>query len=298
MKKKIVIIVGILLITVISLASCSGLATILHRTNTVNYQVDIRDLENANVGTAVASNTVNSCARIIAYFNIGGETKVVSGSGFIVSADGYVITNRHVVVLYSSALSSKYTSDEKSSSTPIAILPDEIRVAFVDDTYYEAEVAYFIDEAGEIDLALLKMKNTGATVFDNLAIDQTSQIYYGQTAFTFGNPEGIGLLFTTVNVANPSMKMSTDGKYYSIMLDGNINHGNSGGVLLDGSSHVIGVIFARIESKANSNTNAYGIGCAIKASDLVDFLVKYNTLAPASKKVNYSEYKPEESQSE
>ena len=100
MKKKVFIIVGILLITVLSLASCSAMSTILHRTNTVNYQVDIRDLENPNVGTAVASNSVNSCARIVSVFTIGGKSKSVAGAGFVISADGYVITNRHVTILY------------------------------------------------------------------------------------------------------------------------------------------------------------------------------------------------------
>ena len=294
MKKKIFIIVGILLISLVSLASCSAMSTILHRTNTVNYQVDIRDLENPNVGTAVASNTVNSCARIVSYFKIGGQTKAISGSGFIISTDGYVITNRHVVVQYVTSLVSTSSSDEKSASTPIDVEPEQIRVIFSDDTYYEADIAHFDNVIGGIDLALLKMKNTGATVFDPLSIDQTSQIYYGQTAFTFGNPEGIGLLFTTVNVANPSMKLSSDGIYEFIMLDGNINHGNSGGVLLDGNSKVIGVIFARVESKAGSNTNAYGIGCAIKSKDLISFIKTYDDYLS----IAYDEYKPKSTEEE
>ena len=289
MKKKIILIVGILIVVLLSMVSCSAISTLLNRSNTVNYQVDIRDLENPNVGTAVASNSINSCVRIVSTFNFSGDTRTVSGAGFVVTTDGYVITNRHVVVQYVASYGSSTTSMEKTSTFNKAKTPTEIKVVFADNTYYLADLCYFIDEEGEIDLAILKMKDTGAVVFDRLQIDQTSQIYYGQSAYTFGNPEGIGLLFTSVNIVNPSMKMSSDGLYEFIMLDGNINHGNSGGVLLDGNSKVIGVVFARVESKAGSNTNAYGIGCAIKSKDLINF-IKGSTEASS---LNYSEYKPE-----
>ncbi|MCR4874380.1 MAG: serine protease [Clostridia bacterium] len=288
MNKKILIIVAILVVVLISMVSCSAISTLLNKSNTVNYQISIDDLEAANVGTVVASNSIKSCVRIISTYSFGGETRTISGAGFVVSTDGYIITNRHVVVLYvQSLLSSSYSLD-KNSTYKTAVEPTEIKVIFADDTYYNADVSYFIDEEGEIDLAILKLKNTGATVFDNLQIDQTTELYYGQSVFTFGNPEGIGLLFTSANIASPSMKMSSTSKYESIMLDGNINHGNSGGVLLNGNSKVIGVVFARVESKAGSNTNAYGLGCAIKSSDLIKF-IKGSTVAAS---LNYSEYKP------
>ena len=289
MKKRIVLIVGILVVVLLSMVSCSAISTMLNRSNTVNYQVDIRDLENPNVGTAVASNSINACARIVSTFNFSGDSRTVSGAGFVVTTDGYVITNRHVVVQYVASMSSSTTSMEKTSTYNIAKEPAEIKVIFADNTYYLADLCYYLDVEGEIDLAILKMRDTGAVVFDRLQIDQTSEIYYGQSAYTFGNPEGIGLLFTSVNIANPSMKMSSDGKYEFIMLDGNINHGNSGGVLLDGNSKVIGVVFARVESKAGSSTNAYGIGCAIKSKDLISF-IKASSEAST---LNYSEYKPE-----
>ena len=288
MKKKIVLIVGILIVVLLSMVSCSAISTMLNRSNTVNYQVDIRDLENANVGTAVASNSIKSCVRIVSTFNVAGDLRTVSGAGFVITTDGYVITNRHVVVQYVSSYMSTSTNMEKTSTYNKALEPTEIKVVFADNTYYIADLEYYLDVEGEIDLAILKMKDTGAIVFDRLQVDRTSTLYYGQSVFTFGNPEGMGLLFTTANIANPSMKLSTDGKYEFIMLDGNINHGNSGGVLLDGNSKVIGVVFARVESKAGSNTNAYGIGCAIKSKDLIDF-IKSSTVAAS---LNYSEYTP------
>ena len=288
MKKKVLLIIGIIAVVMLSMVSCSALSTLLNRSNTVNYQVDIRDLENANVGSAVASNSIKSCVRIQSTFSVGGSVRTVSGAGFVVTTDGYVITNRHVVVQYTAGATGSTMNMEKTSTYNTAKMPTEIKVIFADDTYYRAELCYFIDEEDELDLAILKMKDTGAIVFDRLQIDQTSTIYYGQSVFTFGNPEGMGLLFTSANVANPSMPMSATDHYEYIMLDGNINHGNSGGVLLDGNSKVVGVVFARVESKAGSNTNAYGIGIAIKSSDLINFI--RNSTESAS--LNYSEYKP------
>lgn len=289
MNKKILIIIAILAVVLVSMVSCSAISTLLNKSNTVNYQISIDDLEAANVASVVASNSIKSCVRVVATYSFGGETRTISGAGFVVSTDGYIITNRHIVVLYVQSLLSSSYSNERSSTYKIPVEPDEIKVIFADNTYYTADLSYAIEnEDNSIDLAILKLKNTGATVFDNLQIDQTSQLYYGQSVFTFGNPEGIGLLFTSGNIASPSMKLSSSSKYESIMIDGNINHGNSGGVLLDGNSRVIGVVFARVESKAGSNTNAYGLGCAIKASDLVSF-IKGSTVAAS---LNFSEYKP------
>ncbi len=288
MKKKILIISALLVVVLLSMVSCSAISALINRSNTVNYQISIDDLEDANVGSVVASNSVNACARIVSTFTIAGEQKTVSGAGFMITTDGYVITNRHVVVLYVKSLLSSDYSMEKSSTYSIAVKPTEIKVVFVDKTYDTAELVDFRDEIGELDLALLKTNNTRGVTYDRLQIDATSELYYGQSVFTFGNPEGIGLLFTTGNIASPSMALSTDAKYEAIMIDGNINHGNSGGVLLNGESRVIGVVFARVESKSGSNTNAYGLGCAIKASDLIDFIKGTTDYS----KINYSEYTP------
>ena len=272
----------------VSMVSCSAISTLLNKSNTINYQISVEDLEDQNIAEAVASNTVNSCVRIVATFTIGGETRTMSGAGFVVSTDGYVITNRHVAVVYVQSYASTSYNTEKTSVYSKAVPANEIKVVFKDNEYFTADLSYFVDEEDAYDLAILKMKNTGAIVFNNLSIDQTSELYYGQSVFTFGNPEGMGLLFTTANIASPNMKLSSSSDYESIIIDGNINHGNSGGALLDNKSHVVGVVFARVESKSGSNTNAYGLGCAIKAKDLISF-IKTSSVAD---KVNFSEYVP------
>jgi len=286
MKKKIIIIAAILVVVLMSMVSCSAISKLMSRTNTVNYQISIDDLEDAGIAEVVASNSVNACARIISTFRSGMVEETVSGAGFVITADGYLITNRHVVVLYANASGSK-TSMEKTTECYRPIEPTEIKVVFADNNIHKADLADFSTD-DDLDLAILKIKNEADVVYQYLQIDQTSDLYYGQSVYTFGNPEGIGLLFCTGNVASPSLKMTAASSYESIMIDGNINHGNSGGALLDSNSRVIGVVYARVEMK-NSSSVTYGLGCAIKASDLVDY-IKGSSVAS---KVNYSEYKPE-----
>ena len=287
MKKKIFIIAAILVVVLMSMVSCSAVAKLMSRTNTVNYQINIDDLEKANVAEVVASNSVNACARVIATFRSGMVEETVSGAGFVVTADGYLITNRHVVVLYANHSGTK-TSMEKTTECYIPMEPNEIKVAFADDKVHKATLEDYSSD-DDLDLAIIKIKNEADVAYQYLQIDQTSELYYGQSVYTFGNPEGIGILFCTGNVASPSLRMSATSSYESILIDGNINHGNSGGALLDSNSRVIGVVYARVEGKSSSSVT-YGLGCAIKASDLINY-IKSSSVAS---KVNYSEYKPEE----
>lgn len=290
MKKKLLLILAIcLLVTtvLVSMVSCSAIAKLMSRSNTVNYQISIDDLEDANVAEVVASNSVNSCARIISTFKTGGLEQSVSGAGFVITADGYVITNRHVVVLYVNATRTK-SSLEKTSECYIAVEPQEVKVVFMDGYVHKASLEYFIDDESELDLAILKMQHESDVNYTYLQIDQTEELYYGQSVYSFGNPEGLGLLFCTGNVASPSLKMSNTSNYESIIIDGNINHGNSGGALLNANGKVIGVVYARIEMKSSSSTT-YGLGCAIKSSDLINFIKG----SPIAQSVNYSEYKAE-----
>lgn len=290
MKKKIVIICLLIAVVLISMVSCSTIAKVMSRSNTVNYQIDVSNLEDVSIAEVVASNSVNSCARIISTFKSGVIEESVSGAGFVITADGYMITNRHVVVIYVNASRTK-SSLEKTTECYVAVEPIEIKVVFADSVIHKATLEHFIDDSAELDLALIKI-NEKDTTFSYLSIDATSSLYYGQSIFTFGNPEGIGLLFCTANVATPSLKMSSSSDYESIIIDGNINHGNSGGVLLDNNSHVVGVVYARVEmGKSSSSSTTYGLGCAIKSSDLVSFIKGYET-SILGKTVGYTEYKP------
>ncbi|MDE6189612.1 MAG: S1C family serine protease, partial [Clostridia bacterium] len=103
----------------------------------------------------------------------------------------------------------------------------------------------------------------------------------GDTVYTMGNPENLGFIFSKLMVACPAAKLNESDDFSTILLDGNINHGNSGGPLIDVNSRVVGIIYARVEG-ASSDT--YGIGCAITANEITDFLDE--------NKIVYSSYTP------
>ena len=157
MRKKIVIICVLIAVVLVSMVSCSAVAKLMSRTNTVNYQIDVSNLEDASISEVVASNSVNSCARIISTFKAGSIEESVSGAGFVITADGYVITNRHVTVLYVNGTYTK-SSLEKTTECYIAVHPLEVKVVFADGVIHKADLVYFIDDASELDLAILKIK--------------------------------------------------------------------------------------------------------------------------------------------
>ena len=291
MKKKISILALVIIVVILSslsLSACSFITDRLKTVNVVNLNAD--ELKDENLATAVAQTAVQSCVRVNTTFNLAGTKITSSGAGFIITSDGYVITNRHVVAVYiESQLSTKY-SLKRTNTCQTLFSASTFLVAFADsnDAYQCDLVAYSTDP--NLDLAILKI-TAPSTEYIPLSIDKESKVTYGQTAYTFGNPENIGLVFTSLMISNPAVKINSSTNYDSILLDGNINHGNSGGALIDDKIHVIGVVFARVESNeasANTANDVYGIGCAVSANDLVAYIEGVKQTRGVS--INYTLY--------
>ena len=168
------------------------------------------------------------------------------GSGIILTANGYILTNRHVVA---------------GSSSQTVALPD--------GTEYPATL---VKESTTTDLALVKIDATGLTA---ATIGDSSKIQVGQTAIAIGSPLGtftetvtqgiISGLGRTITVRDDQTGRPTTLSDL-IQTDAAINPGNSGGPLLDASGAVVGVDTAVAGS-------AQGIGFAIPisaASDLIE----------------------------
>jgi S1-C subfamily serine protease len=167
------------------------------------------------------------------------------GSGIILTADGYILTNRHVV--------------EGSSS---------LTVALADGTEHPATL---VKESTTTDLALIKIDATGLVA---ATIGDSSKIQVGQTAIAIGSPLGtftetvtqgiISGLGRTITVQDEQTGRPTELNDL-IQTDAAINPGNSGGPLLDASGAVVGVDTAVAG-------NAEGLGFAIPinaANDLI-----------------------------
>lgn len=275
MKKKLLIIstAVVLLSCLVMLAGCNFLGAFY--TDRTPYYIDVAEVEDPNAANIVANNNLLSCTRIIASFSNG---KTSAGSGFVVTSDGYVVTNRHCVLMYSST----------GSDTPYNPLETPLnatyKVVFADNKALSADLVGYSNDA---DLALLKIRNyadfTGSVSFEPVKLSSSSDLFYGDKVYTIGNPEDLGLILTELMVSSPAIKVSSDDSFSSIILDGTINHGNSGGALFDKYGNVVGVVYARIEG---SNSDAYGIGCAIPLDTLKEFLdearVKYTVATDQS----------------
>lgn len=176
------------------------------------------------------------------------------GSGFIVSKDGYILTNNHVV-------------KGLNNTTP-----DEITVKLRDGREFDAEL---IGSDSQTDVAVLKI-DTDDLPF--LTIGDSSQLRVGDIVFAVGNPLGIGLTVTQGIVSamdRTDLGILQGGFESFIQTDAAINRGNSGGPLVDAEGRVIGINSAIIsDSYFGGNI---GIGFAIPidlAANVMESLVE------------------------
>jgi serine protease Do len=173
------------------------------------------------------------------------------GSGFIVSADGYIVTNNHVI--------------QPEGSAEL----EEITVTMPDGTEYTAEV---VGNDAQSDLAVLKI--SGNRPFPFVHFGDSSHARVGDWVIAIGNPFGLGGTVTSGIVSAVLRNTGAGGAYDRyIQTDASINRGNSGGPLFDMQGNVIGINNAIFSTTGGS----VGIGFAIPAetaAPIVDKLIK------------------------
>ena len=176
--------------------------------------------------------------------NVFGQTAAVSssGTGFVLTDDGYIVTNRHVVA---------------DANT--------VKVAMYDGTEYDAEIIG-TDEMN--DVALLKIDATG---LQTVTVGDTDDIVVGEEVIAIGNPLG-ELTFTMTQgyISALDRSINTDGTPINMMqTDAAINSGNSGGPLFDMNGNVVGVTTAKYSGSTSTGTTIEGIGFAIPINDVL-----------------------------
>jgi len=160
------------------------------------------------------------------------------GSGVIVSENGYILTNNHVV------------SDERGRDA------DEVLVQLSDGREIPAKI---VGRDSRSDIALLKIE---ADKLTPITIADSDQIEVGDRVFAIGNPLGVGVTVTQgiVSATGRTIGIYGQGGYEDfIQTDASINPGNSGGALVDIDGRLIGINSA-ILSQSGGNI---GIGFAI-----------------------------------
>lgn len=157
------------------------------------------------------------------------------GSGVIISSDGTVITNHHVI---------------KDA--------DEVRVALNDRREFDADIV-LMDE--RTDLAVLKIRD-GSEPFHHVEFADSDNLEVGDIVLAIGNPFGVGQTVTQgiVSALARTQVGVTDYQFF-IQTDAAINPGNSGGALVDMDGKLVGINTAIFSRSGGSN----GIGFAIPA---------------------------------
>ena len=171
---------------------------------------------NIRTKKTVTVNTYNPLEELL-YGRSGGQEKRESGSlgsGFVVSKDGYVVTNNHVI-------------DGA----------DEIYVKFSNGREYRTKL---VGTSPEVDIAVLKIDSN--ETFKPLEFANSDQVQIGQWSIAFGNPLGLNDSMTVgiVSAAGRS-SLGIEEIENFIQTDAAINQGNSGGPLIDITGKVIGV---------------------------------------------------------
>jgi len=141
------------------------------------------------------------------------------GSGFLVSADGYILTNNHVV--------------EKA---------DEVTVTLLDKDEFKAKV---VGTDPKTDIALIKIETSRKLPF--VALGESEKLEVGEWVVAIGNPFGLGHTVTT-GIVSAKGRIIGSGPYDDfIQTDASINPGNSGGPLFNLKGEVVGINTAIIQ---------------------------------------------------
>lgn len=182
-----------------------------------------------------------------------------SGSGIIISEDGYILTNNHVV---SSSSSSSYYQMSEAQKITVSLFDRE--------ETYDAKI---VGTDAQTDLAIIKIEADGLTAAE---LGDSDNVKVGEFAMAIGNPLGLDSSVTCGIISAVNRKVSDDegNTYLAIQTDSSINSGNSGGALVNSEGKVIGINTLKL-----SGTGVEGIGFAIPINSTIDVctqLIKYS----------------------
>ncbi len=183
--------------------------------------------------------------------NIFGQTtsSAVSGTGFVISDEGYILTNYHVI-----SYSAQYGY--------------EMTVMFADGTSLPAEIVGYLEDN---DVAVIKIDPTGLDL-NPVSLGNSDNLIVGEVVYAIGNPlgeltytmtEGIvsatdRVITTTDSATNTSTSINM------FQISAAVNSGNSGGPVYDSNGQVIGVVTAKY-----SDSGVEGLGFAIPINDAI-----------------------------
>ncbi len=232
---------------------------------TTIYEEDrpqVRTVVNTNNGQPMTPEqlyaaNVDSCVGITVNttVNIFGQTttSAASGSGFVLSRDGYIATNYHVIE----------SAVNDSSVT--------IQVSFANGDKYDAKL---VGGEKDNDVAVLKIEASNLTP---VTLGDSSKLVVGESVYAIGNPLGELTYSLTDGIVSALDRLITTGDNGDsttlnvLQTNCAINPGNSGGPLFDSYGNVIGITTAKY-TQSSSGVSAEGLGFALPINDVKDIL--------------------------
>ena len=227
-------------------------------------QISLLDYSDTAVGVAqkVLPSIVgiNVTYSVNSLFYKGQGTATAEGSGVIISEDGYILTNNHVV--NSSSSSSSFYELGKASKITVKL--------YNDDTEYEAEI---VGTDEQTDLAVIKINKDNLTAAE---LGDSDSVQVGEFCMAIGNPLGLGSTVTDgiISAVNREVVDEEGNSYTAIQTNAAINSGNSGGALVNSQGQVIGINTLKV-----SGDGVEGVGFAIpinSTKDIYEQLIQYN----------------------
>ncbi len=193
----------------------------------------------------VYAQNVDGVVAVNSYVQISGGYEQGAGSGFVISADGYVVTNYHVI----------------EDAARIEVIPHG----------GEAMQAKVVGADSANDVALLKVEGENMPF---VTLGSSDNLAVGDQVAAIGTP--LGELTATLTVGYVSAKdriVNTDGTVINMLqTDAAINSGNSGGPLFNMNGEVIGITTAKYSGSSGSGAAIEGLGFAIPMDDVVGIL--------------------------
>ena len=210
---------------------------------TVDGKTEMSDAEvyAANVNSVVSINVTSTSG-----YNFFGQPvqSASSGSGFVLTEDGYIVTNYHVV---------------KDAHT--------VKVTMYDGTEYDAR---YVGGDEDYDIAVIKVDASGLPA---VTLGDSSKLNVGDRVLAIGHPLG-ELTFSMSGgmVSSVNRAINVDGTPFNmIQTDTSINPGNSGGPLLNSYGEVVGIVSAKYSSTSSQET-VEGLGFAIPINDVISMV--------------------------
>jgi len=221
-----------------------------------------------DLGPSVAEKILPSVVGIEVEYTVNSifgskGTSTGSGSGIIISSDGYILTNNHVVTNKDSTSTSAFYEVSEANSVKVFLYGDT-------ETAYDAEI---IGTDKETDLAVIKINKDGLTAAE---LGSSENLKIGEWCMAVGNPLGLTSSTSIGAISGVEREVEDeDGiKYTLIQTDAAINSGNSGGALVNSRGQVIGINFMKIAS-----VGVEGISFAIPITPAIEIsnqLIQYN----------------------